>query len=1821
MRLKLYLIIVILFFGYANAQKQCNIYEVSLDERLQNSSLVVEGIVKSQHAKWDNFNRNIYTIYEVEVLGVLKGTTFDSTVLVACPGGTLGLTRHEFSQTLKLEEGNTGIFMLMPNKFGVIDSKEVYQTSALSQGFIRYEPETKKAKGVFEDYPSIENDLYPAIQQKTNQRIQRKSNINWKNVKSRYLSIEDHSTHEHTQRGILATISSFSPTTVQAGRNTQLTISGTGFGTSQGTSYVAFKNADDGGSTYTSCYANQYVSWSDTQIVVKVPSSAGTGTIRVNIGGTNTTSSGTLTVEYAISALEYTYNSITSEYNGKLISNNSLGGYTFKYTSDVITNGKTYFETAVKDWRCNSGVHFLISSTASSLTATADDSENTVDYVAYGTGTGVIAQAISRFSGCVSGSDVAWNVGDIDIEVNSSLSYYYGTGTPGGTQYDYYTAVLHELGHANQLGHIIDTATTPTKIMHYSLGTGVSRRTIDTGASTGGIYWVGQSIASSNCSATKHSTMNCTSTVTLQVNNATSATVSENVGTVTLKATQNQLNYSDVVVNFSYSGTATSGSDYTNVGSITIPAGSLSATTTLSITNDSVYEGSTNETIILDISSVSNATESGTQQVTVSITDNETAPTVTMSVDINSFTEGTGTNRTLTFTLSSASATATTINLAYTGTATNGTDYSANTTATISAGATSTTLIITNIEDSLYEGTETVIVDISSVTNATENGNQQVTINFYDSDTAPSVTLSATPTSIAEASGSATITATLSAASGLATTVTLTISGTAESTDYSQATSIVIPAGSTTASITCTAIQDTVDEVNETIISDITAVTNATESGTQKVTITINDDDASPTITISSSVTSMSENGGLATITATSSAISEQDITVLYSILGTATSNTDYSTTGNFILITAGLTSSNSNVVFNAIDDTLDETNETIIVDVSSVTNGTESGTQQKTITITDDDATPTVTLSSGATSISETSGTTTITATLSAASGQAVTVNLGLTGTATTSTDYTLTTSISIPAGSITGNITLSSVSDTLDEANETVIIDISSVTNATESGSQQVTVTINDDDATPTVTLSAGATTIAETSGTTTVTATLSAVSGQVVTVNLGLTGTATTTTDYTLATSISIPSGSTSVSITLNTVSDALDETDETVIIDITSVSNATESGTQQKTVTITDDDVTPTVTIAWSNTSIGEGPAGTSNAVATLSAISGQTVTLNLTWSGNAALNTDYTVTGSVITIPAGSLTGFVTMNNIADTIDEGSSENIGVTISSATNATIGNPSLAFMTQNDDDAVPTVTLSVSPNSIVETTSNTSTITATLSNASYLATTVTIALSGTAISNTDYSIPTLTITIPAFSLTGTTIVTPISDIIYEGNETVIVDVNSVTNGTENGIQQQTITITDDEAVPTVSVIPDTSSFFENNSTTITAQLSSIASSNITVNLNYSGTAISGADYSSSNSITIPAGSTTGFISLLGIDDAIHEGSETINVGITSANIATFNTNTASIELKDNDNPPNITLTTDVTSITEGSGTTATITATASEISGLDTIVDLDFVGDAILNSDYTFDTTITIPAGQLSASKTFTVIDDNEVENTENASILISNITNGNEFNNEQVNITLIDNDILSTTLNLKLFFEGYYNLSTHKMTPAKYNQGGTTDTDIVDDIIVELRNTNNGDLVVSTTATLEIDGNATAQFNSAYSGSYFIVVKHRNGLETWSATSQTIAGVSFTYDFTTAANNAYGSNQVMLESGVYGIYSGDVNQDGFIDSLDITPISNDSDNFEEGFKSTDINGDGYVDSLDLPIVTNNADNFIEALKPYSTSRRRK
>ncbi len=188
-----------------------------------------------------------------------------------------------------------------------------------------------------------------------------------------------------------------------------------------------------------------------------------------------------------------------------------------------------------------------------------------------------------------------------------------------------------------------------------------------------------------------------------------------------------------------------------------------------------------------------------------------------------------------------------------------------------------------------------------------------------------------------------------------------------------------------------------------------------------------------------------------------------------------------------------------------------------------------------------------------------------------------------------------------------------------------------------------------------------------------------------------------------------------------------------------------------------------------------------------------------------------------------------------------------------------------------------------------------------------------------------------------------------------------------------------------------------------------------------------------------------------------------------------------------------------------------------------------------------------------------------------------------------------------------------LNLKVYLQGLYNTTNSNMNQCLTADGITAKWggNIVDTIYVELHDAANYNTIVYTAYSVELNQNGTANSNgktyitipSSYSGSYYITVRTRNHIETTSALPVSFANKITNYDFTTAATQAYFSNMKLLATGVYGLYVGDVNQDGVVDATgDIEAVTAAFSNGVLGYAITDINGDGVVDATgDIEAVT--------------------
>jgi len=176
----------------------------------------------------------------------------------------------------------------------------------------------------------------------------------------------------------------------------------------------------------------------------------------------------------------------------------------------------------------------------------------------------------------------------------------------------------------------------------------------------------------------------------------------------------------------------------------------------------------------------------------------------------------------------------------------------------------------------------------------------------------------------------------------------------------------------------------------------------------------------------------------------------------------------------------------------------------------------------------------------------------------------------------------------------------------------------------------------------------------------------------------------------------------------------------------------------------------------------------------------------------------------------------------------------------------------------------------------------------------------------------------------------------------------------------------------------------------------------------------------------------------------------------------------------------------------------------------------------------------------------------------------------------------------------------TLRLKTLIQGFYNPELNKM--------------LKDSVRIHLRNATSPYSIVDSSLSI-LDSNGMGNFtfsNAVNSVPYYIVIRHRNGIETWSATGSSFSSGNLSYDFTLSSAQAYGNNQI-LKGTKYCIYNGDINQDDIIDGSDASAIDNDTFNFATGYLVTDLNGDEIIDGSDAAIADNNVNNFVSVIRP--------
>ena len=1100
--------------------------------------------------------------------------------------------------------------------------------------------------------------------------------------------------------------------------------------------------------------------------------------------------------------------------------------------------------------------------------------------------------------------------------------------------------------------------------------------------------------------------------------------VNENAGNAVFTVTISPVAASPVSVDYATAdGTAAAGSDYTATsGTLTIAAGNATGTISVPIINDTLVEPA--ETFVVNLTNASpNAAISDSQgQATINIDDKTsiTIDDITVAEDVGS--------ATFTVTLSVAATSPVTVQYATAdGAAKAPGDYTAKSgTLTIPPGSTTGDILVTIINDTKAEATERFYVNLSSPSaNATISDNQgQCTIT---DNVKAHITIN-NPT-VAENAGTAIFTVTLSLQAADDVTVNYaTSNGTATAGSDYTATSgtLTIAAGETTGTISVPILEDSLVEPAETFnLTLSSASANAIIDDPQGVCTISIDDKAS--ISINDIV--VNENVGNATFTVTLSSSATSNITVNYATAnGTAVAPGDYTTKSGTLTITAGNTTGTITVAVN--NDTLIELAETFFVNLSNPSALATISDNQGQATINVDEKTN-ITIND--ITVNENAGNAVFTVTLSAAAADAVTVQYATANnTATSGSDYTATSgTLTIPAGSTTGSISVPIINDTAIELAETFFVNLSSPSAQANITDSQGIGTINVDEKT---TITINDITVNENAGNAVFTVTINPVAQSAVSVNYATAnGTATAGSDYTATSgTLSIAAGSTTGTISVPIIDDTAVENAETFVVNLSGASDNATIGDTQGQATISIDDKAQ---ITINDISVNEN-AGNAIFTVTLSATAPAAVTVNYATANNTATSgSDYTATSGTLSIAAGSTTGTISVPIINDTLIE-LPETFYVNLSSP--SALGNiaDSQGICTINVDEQA---SITINDVTVNENAGNAN-FTVTLSAAAANAVIVQYATSnGTATSGSDYTATSGTLTIAAGSTTGTISVPIINDATIELAETFFVNLSSPSaqaNITDN--QGQATINVDEQASITIN---DMTVNENAGNAVFTVTLSAAAADAVTVQYaTANGTATSGSDYTAtSGTLSIPAGSTTGTISVAIINDTLIELAETffVNLSSPSANaLITDNQGQGTINV---DEKANITIN-DV-SVSEA-GSNAVFSVTLSGAATFNVTIDYTTADNtATAGSDFTTTGgTLTIAAGSTTGTISVPIINDYMREGDETFYVNLSNAQPSAALNitDNQGLGTIMDNEFRLTVVKAGTAADGYCNI---------------------------------------------------------------------------------------------------------------------------------------------------------------------------------------
>jgi len=468
------------------------IVPIELSVRTRRANQIVLGEVVDRSSYWDKDKRNIYTASRLKVTAYLKGQQVEQYVYMVTLGGIVEDEAQVVFPNIHLEIGKEYCLFMVDAPTTKLRPEIAQARTTTKTHFQAF----AHIQGVLPLNESVYTDNYTQTNLTENRLLEKIFEISQFTPVSPNGHIFQARKHEKEQaatsrssssiqlsNGAGQTTSVFRAGTIDEAE--EMIINGADFGTEIGT--IEFTNSNTGGLNMgLLTYETDILYWTENEIRVKVPAFAGTGIVNVRNSDGTLVGTANISIEWALTSIHSDYRNFEFDTRqiAKFLNVNEEGGYTVLLNSSsgfsTDKNAVQAFGRALNTWQCASSINWELDETGTTSGVVKDDQ----CVIQYSTDLpyGVLGLATTRYKALGSSRcnlmNTLWSVREFDVEfapeshLPTGFGWNFSEVGPSAFQFDFESIVLHELGHALGLGHVIDE----DDIMHFAISNGQIRR-------------------------------------------------------------------------------------------------------------------------------------------------------------------------------------------------------------------------------------------------------------------------------------------------------------------------------------------------------------------------------------------------------------------------------------------------------------------------------------------------------------------------------------------------------------------------------------------------------------------------------------------------------------------------------------------------------------------------------------------------------------------------------------------------------------------------------------------------------------------------------------------------------------------------------------------------------------------------------------------------------------------------------------------------------------------------------------------------------------------------------------------------------------------------------------------------------------------------------------------------------------------------------------------------------------------------------------------------------------------------------------------------